>query len=1024
MVKVLPQRIPGQKLKLTENGNILNQGGTISVRKVEAKFEKEKRDFKSEPDLRECEPVKKTSEAPSKQKIRSRKKVRAPAPNFGSDSSDHRERRPVSEDRSRASSVSSKRDMQSVACTDNESDFNGPVVTLQKETSFRTKEPQTVNESGWDEIDNSQLRPRVALVSSDPAFQMEVKKAVQRKASVLEKPQTFYFGQNPGDMEVAVPSDDQFIVKAVVNNAKHSLPTDNSCRDKGNEIKSNFSEPLLPDNSEIEARRERINSFVNESQAGLWKEQNIPAPPPVYPLTTESEEEDDKISLHLRPTLPKKQLELPKFSPSAAWRALNDTSSQIHSKVVKSSQLLEEDIKHRSGDSGISGDTSSPAPGVEKPLAASSPVYQSWAPEQDLDASSVIEEHEELVRRGSGAVTPPKLIPGKTSMFTKNQAWSDSSSACQRAKNKKCEEITLQQPTPYKFNSIRKLKRSVSGAVSSVFSSRSSSTQSISNDSPGNWYLSRSTTQLNESADISANLSSSMPALNHDNPDFAVVSVSNRQSRIIYLPEYDSRRTSSLHRTPKEQEFDVRRAKSADPLYTNNKSKAMSSTSVSNLLKSEQRKAKKFTFKSTLRVNERKMLEEKLSREAEEKEKKRLAEAEIMRRVEEDFQRKRFAERNNVKQQLHMLQTIEKEAEKCSSLRRERVSAVRKDSGFRDHSLSEKNSDDSWEPVRRTPSGEENRFNDFERSPKEVSSTHKKFNHTKSSYPRDPTIDYSINTSDLSRSSWEEKTRQEPDGATNPPPAHFIRKENCQYRKDVISASKKRDANIDGSRMKRSMDNVLRKQHNKKSDIPSKLGIPLSMNPRRDLSPDRKKSIYKQLSEIVDDDKSSRAPSQLSNSQDQSDSRSTNMSQSISPPNSGSSRSRKIRDLKKPRRLTQELSEYREDNRREYKDYLGRTYLEYSPRRPVSSGYGSGNSGYRGSYLSDGLTSPPSGSSTESAMSPIPTDNYRRGFAHGAAPRRPTGTEYLQRIPSGVLRQYPNGYRSMVYTPEPIPTMQ
>lgn len=31
--KVLPERVPGQKLRLTQNGNILQNGGTLSGRK-------------------------------------------------------------------------------------------------------------------------------------------------------------------------------------------------------------------------------------------------------------------------------------------------------------------------------------------------------------------------------------------------------------------------------------------------------------------------------------------------------------------------------------------------------------------------------------------------------------------------------------------------------------------------------------------------------------------------------------------------------------------------------------------------------------------------------------------------------------------------------------------------------------------------------------------------------------------------------------------------------------------------------
>ena len=34
--QVLPERVPGQKLRLTTNGNILQQGGTISGRRLVA----------------------------------------------------------------------------------------------------------------------------------------------------------------------------------------------------------------------------------------------------------------------------------------------------------------------------------------------------------------------------------------------------------------------------------------------------------------------------------------------------------------------------------------------------------------------------------------------------------------------------------------------------------------------------------------------------------------------------------------------------------------------------------------------------------------------------------------------------------------------------------------------------------------------------------------------------------------------------------------------------------------------------
>lgn len=72
------------------------------------------------------------------------------------------------------------------------------------------------------------------------------------------------------------------------------------------------------------------------------------------------------ISLKLRPTLPRKQLDIPRFSPTAAWRLLSALESPVHSEE-DDLVLMEEQIPHphaghqmtdKSGDSGISGDAS------------------------------------------------------------------------------------------------------------------------------------------------------------------------------------------------------------------------------------------------------------------------------------------------------------------------------------------------------------------------------------------------------------------------------------------------------------------------------------------------------------------------------------------------------------------------------------------------------------------------------------------------------------------------------------------
>jgi hypothetical protein len=78
---------------------------------------------------------------------------------------------------------------------------------------------------------------------------------------------------------------------------------------------------------------------------------------PPAPCSLSSEEPDEEpsgsIALQLRPTLPKKQLEIPRFSPTTAWRllsALDDhqlgTTSPAHTE--EGSILLEETIQRLS----------------------------------------------------------------------------------------------------------------------------------------------------------------------------------------------------------------------------------------------------------------------------------------------------------------------------------------------------------------------------------------------------------------------------------------------------------------------------------------------------------------------------------------------------------------------------------------------------------------------------------------------------------------------------------------------------
>lgn len=148
----------------------------------------------------------------------------------------------------------------------------------------------------------------------------------------------------------------------------------------------------------------------------------------------DSEAEEDivkDIALQLRPTLPKKTPEIPRFSPTAAWRllsALDQAPSSTPSTADDASVLLEERIQRlsrpvappipqaprsKSGDSGISGDAS-PGGCPEDSVRKSPPQLVAWTPQQDLEGE---EESSSDGGGGGGGGTPhllgsqPKFSP-------------------------------------------------------------------------------------------------------------------------------------------------------------------------------------------------------------------------------------------------------------------------------------------------------------------------------------------------------------------------------------------------------------------------------------------------------------------------------------------------------------------------------------------------------------------------------------------------------------------------------------
>ncbi|KAB7499803.1 hypothetical protein Anas_01022 [Armadillidium nasatum] len=201
---------------------------------------------------------------------------------------------------------------------------------------------------------------------------------------------------------------------------------------------------------------ELSNSISRKGDGGYHSRQNSGS----FNLGNEGSDEDNLIRMNLRPTLPRRQLELPRFSPNAAWRLLSVETSgkqkELQSEVTLSDDhfSISEDRIHRytrptapprasgekSADSGISGDAGSPGPLQEfeplpaqvkvthGPLAASSPVAsgridikRAWTPAQDLDDNSFEEHNNEANGKGSlhyEVSTMPKLT-SRSNMFCK-----------------------------------------------------------------------------------------------------------------------------------------------------------------------------------------------------------------------------------------------------------------------------------------------------------------------------------------------------------------------------------------------------------------------------------------------------------------------------------------------------------------------------------------------------------------------------------------------------------------------------
>ncbi|EFA12801.2 hypothetical protein TcasGA2_TC001864 [Tribolium castaneum] len=361
------------------------------------------------------------------------------------------------------------------------------------------------------------------------------------------------------------------------------------------------------------------------------------------------------IDLQLRPILPKKQLEIPRFSPAAAWRLLsvdtNPTASTIASDEVPvfiedriekysrppppTMQIGQRSNNDKSGDSGISGDAGPPGYDDSPDAIMNSrnslliPKGISWTPQQDLCDDSSMEEG----LNNENSYKPRSIYSNKPHVFSLSLRGDNHLSAYMSDKT---------------YTGLQKLKRD-------------------------NWFLSKSAPNSLNNGFNSLEMKNSNKS---EEKEQLLVPNSKSSGRLMYLPEFDNNQ-DHRHARAKTKDDLRERSKSADRSKTNHKLSVFSKSceNINGELKSSSdaepedlqdppkvfedarnwnRKPRRFTFQSTVRQIERRRLAEKLSREAEKKEKQRLRELEAMQKVEEEFQKKRAREKANIRQQLRL----------------------------------------------------------------------------------------------------------------------------------------------------------------------------------------------------------------------------------------------------------------------------------------------------------------------------------------------------------------------------------
>ncbi|XP_026737717.1 uncharacterized protein LOC113500961 [Trichoplusia ni] len=194
------------------------------------------------------------------------------------------------------------------------------------------------------------------------------------------------------------------------------------------------------------------------------------------------------IALRLRPTLPKKQRAVPRFSPAAAWRQLASLDDHLAAEtqplavetkmsgdISAESSPRSDQSADKSGDSGISGDHAHSDHRIDSPSRHhGTDSGAAWTPQQDLGDSSSEGGGAQPARGAATATYSPGHQPFCLSLPRDHH---------ERGKQ-------LQQG----FNSLQKLRKSVSGALGAALGSRRFDLEHepMLQEPEQNWFLTKS----------------------------------------------------------------------------------------------------------------------------------------------------------------------------------------------------------------------------------------------------------------------------------------------------------------------------------------------------------------------------------------------------------------------------------------------------------------------------------------------------------------------------------------------------